>query len=99
VVAGGVLLFLNWPRQADTVTYEVTGDADTVDIIVQDDTGAEIELLDMVLPWTQADYPYLYAHNNSDSGTITASIYVNRNLFTTSTVSGAYMTALAAGSK
>jgi hypothetical protein len=105
VIAGGVLLFFNWPRQADTVTYEVTGDADAVDIIVQDETGAETKLLEMSLPWTQdygdfnSDYVYLYAHNNSDSGTVTANIYVNRNLFRTSTVSGAYMTALAVGTK
>jgi hypothetical protein len=92
-------------RQMDNVTYEVTGDADSVDVTVSNDNGGQEQYNDVPLPWRMdyggftERYVYLYAYNNGDSGTITISIYVNGKLFKTATSSGPYTNAVVYGYK
>jgi len=89
----------------DNVTYEVTGDADSVDVTLSNDTGGQEQYNDVPLPFRMdyggfnERYVYLYAYNNGDSGTITISIYVNGNLFKTATSSGPYTNAVVYGNK
>jgi hypothetical protein len=89
----------------DNVTYEVTGDADSVDVTLSNDTGGTEQYNDVPLPFRMdyggfnERYVYLYAYNEGDSGTITLSIYVNGNLFKTATSSGPYTNAVVYGNK
>jgi len=89
----------------DNVTYEVTGDADSVDVTLSNDTGGTEQYNDMPLPFRMdyggfnERYVYLYAYNNGDNGTITLSIYVNGKLFKTATSSGPYTNATVYGYK
>jgi len=89
----------------DYVRYEITGDADLVDVVLNNDMGGSEQYNDVPLPFTMdyggftEKYVYLYAHNNGESGTITANIYVNGDLFKTATSSGPYTTAIVEGNK
>jgi hypothetical protein len=89
----------------DNVTYEVTGDADSVDVTLSNDTGGQEQYNDVPLPFRMdyggfnERYVYLYAYNEGDSGTITVNIYVNGNLFKTATSSGPYTNAVVYGYK
>jgi hypothetical protein len=89
----------------DNVTYEVTGDAESVDVTVFNDMGGQEQYNDVPLPWRmdyggfKEDYVYLYAYNNGDSGTMTLTIYINGKLFKTATSSGPYTNATVYGNK
>ena len=89
----------------DNVTYEVTGDAESVDVSLSNDDGGYEQYNDVPLPFRMdyggfnERYVYLYAYNNGDSGTITISIYVNGKLFKTATSSGPYTNAVVYGNK
>lgn len=78
------------------VTYEATGDAETVDITVTNDMGSTEQYNDVPLPWRMdydgfvASQPYIYAYNNGDVGSIKISIYINGKLAKTATCSGPY---------
>jgi hypothetical protein len=92
-------------KPEDNVTYEVTGDAESVNVTVSNDNGGQEQYNDIPLPWRidyggfEESYVYLYAYNNGDSGTITISIYVNGKLFKTATSSGPYTNAVVYGNK
>ena len=84
----------------DVVMYEVVGTAAAVDIQITNPSGGTDAYQDMSLPWrfsyggfdnTQA---YIYAHNNTEEGSITVNIYVNGELVRTATSSGPYQTAV-----
>ncbi|MCX6007331.1 MAG: hypothetical protein NTZ34_08780 [Chloroflexi bacterium] len=92
-------------HQDDYVVYEVTGDADVVDILITTDMGADGKYEDVPLPWRMefggfdSSYVYLYAHNNSDSGSINATIYVNGRVFRQAATSRPYDTVVVYGEK
>ncbi len=84
----------------DVVMYEVIGTAAAVDIQVTNPSGGTDAYQDMSLPWRFSyggfdnEQAYIYAHNNTEEGTITVNIYVNGQLERTATSSGAYQTAV-----
>jgi hypothetical protein len=92
-------------KPKDNVTYEVTGNADVVDVAISDDDGDMERFYDVALPWRQdygdfeQDYVYLYAYNKGESGTITITIFVNGKVFKSETVSGGYQSAVVVGNK
>jgi hypothetical protein len=89
----------------DNVTYEVVGDADSVNIVLSNDTGGTEEYNDVPLPFRMdyggfnERYVYLYAYNNGDSGSMTLNIYVNGKIFKTASSSGPYTNATVYGYK
>ncbi len=92
-------------KRYDNVTYEVTGDAESVDVMVTNDNGGTEQYNDVPLPWRMDyggyddSYVYLYAYNRSESGAVHLSIYVNGQLFKTSNCSGPYCNAVVTGDK
>jgi hypothetical protein len=92
-------------HQDDYVVYEVTGDADVVDVLITTDTGGDGKYEAVPLPWRMEfgrfdrSYVYLYAHNNTDSGSINATIYVNGRIFRQAATSRPYDTAVVYGEK
>jgi hypothetical protein len=94
-VAGSIYLFNAVSHQNDIVTYEVTGDADSIDLSYTDQTGAMQNSI-VELPWKNdfgnfsGSEVYLYAHNRGDYGSVTLNIYINRQLFRTATFTGGY---------
>ncbi|MDD5313550.1 MAG: hypothetical protein PHO26_10985 [Dehalococcoidia bacterium] len=92
-------------KPKDSVTYEVTGDADVVDIVISDDDGDLERFYDIGLPWRQdygefgQDYLYLYAYNKGESGTVIITIFVNGKVFKSETISGGYQSAVIVGNK
>jgi len=92
-------------HQDDYVVYEVTGDADEVDVLITTDTGSDGKYEDVYLPWRMEfdgfdrSYVYLYAHNNTDSGSINVTIYVNGRVFRQAATSRPYDTAVVYGEK
>ena len=92
-------------KRYDNVTYEVTGDAESVNVTVSNDNGSTEEYTDVPLPWRMdyggfdESYVYLYAYNRGESGTIHLAIYVNGQLYKTATCSGPYCNAVATGNK
>lgn len=89
----------------DNVTYEVVGDADSVNVVLNNDMGGTETYNDVPLPFRMdyggynERYVYLYAYNNGDSGSMTLNIYVNGNLFKTASCSGPYTNATIYGYK
>jgi hypothetical protein len=87
-------------RQPDVVMYEVIGSAPTVDIQVTSPSGSTDQYEDAGLPWRfsyegfENSQAYVYAHNNTDEGSITVNIYVNGKLVRTATSTGPYVTAV-----
>jgi hypothetical protein len=92
-------------HQDDYVTYEVTGDAEAVQVLITTDTGVDAKYEDVPLPWRMEfdgfdrSYVYLYAHNNTDSGSINVTIYVNGRTFRQAATSRPYDTAVVYGEK
>jgi hypothetical protein len=89
----------------DNVTYEVVGDADSINVVLSNDTGGTETYNDVPLPFRMdyggfnERYVYLYAYNNGDSGSMTLNIYVNDKLFKTASSSGPYTNATVYGYK
>jgi hypothetical protein len=89
----------------DNITYEVVGDADSINVVLSNDTGGTETYNDVPLPFSMdyggfnERYVYLYAYNNGDSGDMTLNIYVNGKLFKTASSSGPYGNATVYGYK
>jgi hypothetical protein len=87
-------------QQSDVVMYEVIGSAPMADIQITRPSGSTEEYQDAGLPWRFSyegftdGQAYLYAHNNTEEGSITVNIYVNGKLVRTATSTGAYVTAV-----
>jgi len=87
-------------QQSDVVMYEVIGSAQMADIQITSPSGSTEEYNDAGLPWRFSyegftdGQAYLYAHNNTEEGSITVNIYVNGKLVRTATSTGAYVTAV-----
>ena len=86
------------------VVYEVTGSATLIFCItIENQDGGTSQYTDIVPPWTmnlsmyRGDFVYVSAQNGTDTGTVTATIYVDGAVFKTSTSSGAYVIASAYG--
>ena len=92
-------------QKNDRVVYEVTGNADSVDIKISDDGGEYEDFQEVSLPWRMEygsfpdDYLYLYAYNRGDSGIITATIYVNGQVYKSTTSSNAFSSVVVCGTK
>ncbi len=90
----------------DYVVYEVTGNADLVDITITNESGGSAQYNDVPLPWRmdfggfEYSQPYIYVHNNTeDAATITANIYLNGKMFKSGTSYGPYCTLIVLGDK
>jgi hypothetical protein len=86
------------------VEYRVTGTALTVDLTIENSNGGTSQYSDEPLPWSYSytgrsdDFVYVSAQNQGDTGTVTATIYIDGDVYKTSTSSGAYVIATASGS-
>jgi hypothetical protein len=89
---------------APSVIYKIEGTANTVDVTLNNPTGGTEQYSNVAVPVQYSydsfsdNFVYISAQNNGETGTVTVSIYVNNNLFKTSTSSGAYVIATASGS-
>jgi hypothetical protein len=101
-----VLLFFCGCSLFDTsydVEYKVTGTAIKVDITIENEDGGTSQYDDVSVPWSYAfkgepgDFVYVSAQNQGQTGTVTATIYRDGEIFKTSTSSGAYVIATASG--
>jgi hypothetical protein len=87
------------------VEYKISGTAKYVDVTLANASGGTEQYGNVYVPRTYSynDFPnyYLYisAQNQGEFGSVTVSIYVNGNLYKTSTSSGSYVIASASGSK
>ena len=87
-------------QQSDVVMYEVIGSAPMADIQVTSPSGSTDSYQDAGLPWRfsyegfENSQAYVYAHNNTEEGSITVNIYVNGKLVRTATSTGPYVTAV-----
>jgi hypothetical protein len=83
----------------------ITGTASSVSVTLSNPTGGTEQYIDVYLPCTYsyssfpANWLYISAENNGESGTVTVTIYVKGYLYKTSTSSGAYTIATASGTK
>ena len=86
------------------VEYRVTGTALTVDLTIENEDGGTSQYSDQSLPWSYSytgrtdNFVYVSAQNQGATGTVTATIYIDGDVFKTSTSSGAYVIATASGS-
>jgi len=91
--------------QPPEVMYEITGTAQTVDVTLSNATGGTEQYSIVRLPkkyiYTSFvdRFAYISAQNRGTSGTVTVSIYLNGELFKTSSSSGAYVIATASGTR
>lgn len=89
------------PRDV-TVKYEITGTAKTANITIRLPTGVYDILAEALLPWERTitvdmrELPSfeaaITAQNKQDSGSVTATVYVDGKVLKTATNSGAYAT-------
>lgn len=106
VLAAMLLSGCEWMMIKTDVEYRVTGNVPDVSITIENASGGTSQYDPASLPWTYTwtvegnAYTFLYvsAQNNYSSGTITTSIYLDGDLYRTSTSSGAYVIATASGS-
>jgi len=95
-------------KQAIPVEYKVNCTTGLVDLTITNKDEGTSQFDDMATPWSYSfevnnpEYGYFFvyvsAQNQQDSGTVTASIYVDGLLYKTSTSTGAYVIATAYGS-
>jgi hypothetical protein len=92
-------------RSVPEVVYKITGTASKVNVTLSNATGGIEQYTNVRLPEEYSydsfsdDFVYISAQNQGEYGTVTVSIYVNGELFKTSTSSGAYVIATASGLK
>lgn len=86
------------------VTYRVTGSADSVSVTYENYDGGTSQRSKVYLPWERqlfsmktGDFVYISAQNNGEYGSVTTEIYVDGELFKTSTSIGAYVIATSSG--
>ncbi len=88
----------------DTVTYNLSGTAPTVNITINNKDGGTEQFSNISLPWSYSFeaysdfFMYLSAQNQGSAGSVTATINVNGGQYKTSTSSGAYVIASVSGS-
>jgi len=90
---------------SSVVEYEITGTATSVSVTLQNETGGTEQYSDVSVPHTYTFnsytdwFLYISAQNQGGSGSVTVTIYVDGEVFKTSTSSGAYVIASASGSR
>ncbi len=93
------------PAGRDTVVYEITGTAESVDVTLNSASGGTEQYSNVSVPHSyrysnfQDDFLYISAQNNGDTGTVTVKIYVNGKLVKSASSSGAYVIATASAPK
>ena len=88
------------------VKYKVTCTAtpNLVDITIENEDGGTSQFADVATPWayefesTKDAFVYVSAQNQQNNGSVTVTIYINGDVFKTSTSTGAYVIATASGS-
>ena len=91
------------PVSYPTVVYEVTGTATYASVTLNNGEGGTEQYSKVAIPWSYTEksfsdnFLYVSAQNQGDRGTVTVKIYVDGELFKTSTSSGAYVIASASG--
>ena len=86
------------------VRYEVTGTAALVDITIENSSGGTSQYSDVAPPWAYDfsamvdDFIYVSAQNATSTGSVTATIKIDGDVYKSSTSSGAYVIATASGS-
>jgi hypothetical protein len=91
-----------------TIKYEITGNATSVNITINNANGNTEQFSHVSLPWEKTFtveiekdryyFAYVSAQNQGNSGDVTARIYKDGSVFKSSTSSGAYVIASASGS-
>jgi hypothetical protein len=87
------------------VKYEITGTASEVNVTLTNATGGTEQYSDVSVPHTYTfdDYThwflYISAQNQGESGSITATVYLNGEVVNTATSEGAYVIATASYSR
>lgn len=87
------------------VEYDVTGTADKVNITITNSSGENVQYNNASLPqsFTYSEFNnknlYVSAENLGETGNVTVSIYLQGELYKTSTASEAYSIATASGTK
>jgi hypothetical protein len=85
------------------VRYEVTGTAELVNITYQNDSGGISQVTNMPLPWSlsfsgdPADYVYLSAQNQGETGSVTVTIYKDGDVFKRASSEGSHVIASVSG--
>jgi hypothetical protein len=89
------------------VRYEVTGTADSVSVTYENNDGGVSQESNVEVPWScptvfcpskSGDFVYISAQNNGEYGSVKTTIYVDGEVFKTSTSYGAYVIASSSGS-
>ncbi len=95
----------NETKKAATVSYEITGTARYVNVELSNETGGTEIYSHVSVPHQyyfynfSSSFPSITAQNQGEYGSVTVNIYINGDLFKTSTSSGAFATATASGSR
>ena len=100
----------NWGALAEagtppSVVYKIDGSAEEVDVTLSNATGGTEQYTGVSLPHKYSyssfsdDFVYISAQNQGEYGTVRVYIYVDGDLFKTSSSSGAYVIATASGLK
>lgn len=85
------------------IEYRVTGTAGSVSLTYKNEDGGTEQQSGIQPPWThsftaaEGDFLYISAQNQTATGTVTASIYVDGDLWKTASSEGAYVIATASG--
>jgi len=85
------------------VRYEVTGSAELVNITYQNDSGGISQVTSMPLPWSlsfsgdPADYVYLSAQNQGETGSVTVTIFKDGDVFKRASSEGSHVIASVSG--
>ena len=91
------------PVSYPTIVYEITGTATYASVTLNNGGGGTEQYSNVSIPWSYTEksfsdnFLYVSAQNQGDRGTVTVKIYVDGELFKTSTSSGAYVIASASG--
>jgi hypothetical protein len=86
------------------VTYSVTGTAAAVNLTIENEDSGTSQFSDEPLPWEYSftgesgAFVYVSAQNQTDTGSVTATIYCDGDKLKTSTSTGAYVITTASGS-
>lgn len=86
------------------VRYSITGTANSVSITYQNVYGGVSQIGNTSVPWSLSftgepgDFVYVSAQNQGETGKVTAIIFIDDDVFKSSTSSGAFVIATSSGS-
>ena len=86
------------------VQYKISGSASSVDVTLNNASGGTSQYDNVSVPKTYLyrsfndDFLYISAQNQGETGTVTVQIFIEDDLYKSSTSSGAYVIATASGS-